>query len=42
MGGEQAPVLPEQSAAGIQRVLLELTPDQSGRFFDYEGRELPW
>jgi len=42
MGGTRAPVLPEQSAAGIQRVLLELTSEQNGRFFDYEGRELPW
>jgi len=42
MGGAKAPVSPEQSAAGIQRVLLELTPAQNGRFFDFEGHELPW
>ena len=42
MGGPQAPVSPEQSAAGIQQVLLGLTPEDSGKFFDFEGNERAW
>ena len=42
MGGSAAPVSPAESAAGLCRVLAGLRPEDSGRFFDYEGNERPW
>ena len=32
---------PEESAAHLLRVLSGLTPDQSGRVFDWRGDEVP-
>ena len=42
MGGEEAAVAPKDSVAGMRRILERLTPAQSGRFFHFEGHELPW
>jgi NAD(P)-dependent dehydrogenase (short-subunit alcohol dehydrogenase family) len=42
MGGGKAPVEPMDSASGIWRLALGLAREHSGRFFDYQGRELPW
>jgi len=42
MGGENAPVSVEKCVAGQQRLLDSLTPADSGRFFNFDGRELPW
>ncbi|NPA90617.1 MAG: SDR family oxidoreductase [Chloroflexi bacterium] len=42
MGGPAAPLSPEESAAGIVRVLRHVTLEDSGRFLTWEGRELPW
>jgi NAD(P)-dependent dehydrogenase (short-subunit alcohol dehydrogenase family) len=42
MGGQNAPVTPEQSIAGMRRVIEGLTAEQSGEFFDFEGRSVPW
>jgi hypothetical protein len=42
MGGSQAPVTPDDSAKGLCRVILNSKVEQSGHFFDYTGRELPW
>lgn len=42
MGGGNAPVEPADSAAGIWRLALALASGHSGRFFDYQGNELPW
>jgi len=42
MGGVQAPLSPQQSAAGIQQVLLGLSSKDSGKLFDYEGSERAW
>ena len=42
MGGASAPVPLEQSVTGQQRVLDALTQADSGRFFNYDGKELPW
>ena len=33
---------PSESAAGLKSVMDGLSPEDSGRFFDYKGRELPW
>jgi NAD(P)-dependent dehydrogenase (short-subunit alcohol dehydrogenase family) len=42
MGGENAPLLPPESIAGMRRVLDGLGAKDSGRFLSYAGEELPW
>ena len=42
IGGEQAPLEPDESARGLARVLADLGPEASGRLWAYDGRELPW
>jgi len=42
MGGSAAPVPPEQSVRGMLRLVDGLTAEQSGRTFDFQGREIPW
>lgn len=42
MGGIHAPVSPAESVAGLRRVLERLQLKDSGRFFDFQGRERRW
>jgi NAD(P)-dependent dehydrogenase (short-subunit alcohol dehydrogenase family) len=42
MGGQSAPITPEQSIAGMRRVIDGLTQQDSGKFFDFEGKSVPW
>jgi NAD(P)-dependent dehydrogenase (short-subunit alcohol dehydrogenase family) len=42
MGGAGAPVERKDSVAGMRRVIAKLTPADSGRFFDFQGTEIPW
>ncbi len=42
MGGISAPVFVDECVAGQQRLLDSLTLADSGRFFSYDGKELPW
>lgn len=42
MGGRNAPVKKEESAAGIMKVIAGLSAATSGRFFNYDGTPLPW
>ena len=42
MGGNNAPVQPRDSIAGMRRVIDGLAPDDSGEFFDFEGKGVPW
>jgi len=42
MGGDAAPVLPRNSVAGMRRVIQRLGARDSGKFFDFEGAEIPW
>ncbi len=42
MGGEAAPVLPADSAAGLYKVITTAGPAKELRFFDFEGKTLPW
>jgi NAD(P)-dependent dehydrogenase (short-subunit alcohol dehydrogenase family) len=42
MGGPQAPVEPVDSAKGLYKVIMTSKPEQSGKFFNYDGRALPW
>ena len=42
MGGPNAPVNKVDSIAGIRKVVAAYGGDATGRFFQYDGRELPW
>jgi NAD(P)-dependent dehydrogenase (short-subunit alcohol dehydrogenase family) len=42
MGGEEAPLGVQESAAGLLGVLERLTLQQSGGFFDFRGERLAW
>jgi len=42
MGGKAAPTTPAQSVAGMLKVILGAKPSDTGKFFDFEGEELPW
>ena len=42
MGGSAAPVLPKESARGIVKLADGLTMEDSGKFFDYTLKEIPW
>jgi len=42
MGGPNAKLSPEQSVTAMRRVIAELGPNDSGRFYHYDGREYPW
>jgi NAD(P)-dependent dehydrogenase (short-subunit alcohol dehydrogenase family) len=42
MGGAEAPIAPAESIAGMIRVIDGLRPEDSGRFLNFRGEELPW
>ena len=42
MGGASAPVTVAQCVAGQQRLFDQLTMADSGQFFNYDGKKLPW
>lgn len=42
MGGSGAAITPEQSVSGMRRTIDSLSPDQSGRFFSWDGRRFAW
>ncbi|GLR46817.1 SDR family oxidoreductase [Sphingomonas astaxanthinifaciens] len=42
MGGANAPVTPEDSIAGMRKVIEGLSQADSGEFFDYQGGRVPW
>jgi NAD(P)-dependent dehydrogenase (short-subunit alcohol dehydrogenase family) len=42
MGGASAPLEPEQSVAGMRKVIEGLGREQSGGFFAYDGTTVPW
>jgi NAD(P)-dependent dehydrogenase (short-subunit alcohol dehydrogenase family) len=42
MGGPQGEISPEESVAGLRKQIAGLTAAHSGRFFNYDGTELPW
>ncbi|MEM1047958.1 MAG: SDR family oxidoreductase [Pseudomonadota bacterium] len=42
MGGGNADLAVEESAAGILAVVTGLSPDRSGSFINYDGTDLPW
>lgn len=42
MGGSSAPIDTRTSVAGMRAKIATLAPADSGRFFNYDGKELPW
>ncbi len=42
MGGPSAAIAPEESVSGLRQVVAGLGNDDNGRFFNYDGAELPW
>jgi NAD(P)-dependent dehydrogenase (short-subunit alcohol dehydrogenase family) len=42
MGGAEAAITPQVSVSGMMQVIADLSPEDSGRFLDYQGNELPW
>ena len=42
MGGAGATLTPEKSVTAMRRVIDKLGPRDSGKFFNYDGREYPW
>ncbi len=42
MGGESAPVSVDESVSGQQRLFANLKAADSGKFFNYDGAEIPW
>ncbi len=42
MGGPQAAVSPQDSARGLISIIERSDLKDSGKFVDYQGRELPW
>ncbi len=42
MGGDNAPVTPQQSIAGMRKVIDGLSAKHNGAFLDYEGNAVPW
>jgi NAD(P)-dependent dehydrogenase (short-subunit alcohol dehydrogenase family) len=42
MGGNQAPLTPEQSASALAKLIGRLTLADSGKFLDYDGQPIPF
>ncbi|HPF25933.1 MAG TPA: SDR family oxidoreductase [Steroidobacteraceae bacterium] len=42
MGGDKADIDAATSVAGMRKVVASLTTEQSGKFYMYDGSELPW
>ena len=42
MGGANAKLSPEESVGAMRRVIAKLSTKDSGRFYNYDGREYPW
>ena len=42
MNEGQGNITPEQSAAGLVKVITGLDASDNGKFYDWQGKELPW
>jgi NAD(P)-dependent dehydrogenase (short-subunit alcohol dehydrogenase family) len=42
MGGPDATLSPQRSVSAMRRLIETLGPNDSGKFYNYDGREYPW
>lgn len=42
MGGPDAPLEPLQAVAGMLKTIKDATSEESGKFIDWDGTEIPW
>lgn len=42
MGGPDSPFTPEQSVRGMRAIAERFKPEMNGRFFRFDGSEIPW
>ena len=42
MGGETAPLKPQESIAGLRKVIAGTGLNHTGAYLDYQGKSLPW
>jgi NAD(P)-dependent dehydrogenase (short-subunit alcohol dehydrogenase family) len=42
MGGPNAKLSPQESIQAMRRLIAKLGPEDSGKFYNYDGREYPW
>ncbi len=42
MGGPGGRLSPQESISGMRKVIAGLKPEDSGKFFNYDGRNYPW
>jgi hypothetical protein len=42
MGGPKAPLSPQENVTAMRRLIETFGPNQSGKFYNYDGREYPW
>lgn len=42
MGGEEAPLAPPESAAGLYEVISRANLRDTGKFYAYDGENIPW
>lgn len=42
MGGPSSILAPAQSVGALRRLIDNATPAMSGRFYNYDGQEIPW
>lgn len=42
MGGDNAPTTVQQSIAGMRKVIEDISPADGGRFYAFDGQEIPW
>jgi NAD(P)-dependent dehydrogenase (short-subunit alcohol dehydrogenase family) len=42
MGGDDAPLTPQESIAGMRKVIAALKRSDNGRFLGHRGEEVPW
>lgn len=42
MGGGGAPITAEESVSALRSLLVDLEPEQSGAFINYDGSSIPW
>jgi hypothetical protein len=42
MGGPDGKLTPAESVTALRRLIAGLKPQDTGRFFNYDGKPYPW